>query len=135
MCVYMPVYCCVCYIFHTEYIVTFTSYYTTEARDGYLAASLHSYQGWSVVPRSNPGQEYPSDFSLLRLEEEPGEERTEILEALLQHPLIKRVTPQRRITRTLKFTEKGVDFSKLFCLNSGERMEALELFTGQNLHF
>ena len=126
----MPVYCCVCYIFHTEYIVTFTSYYTTEARDGYLAASLHSYQGWSVVPRSNPGQEYPSDFSLLRLEEEPGEERTEILEALLQHPLIKRVTPQRRITRTLKFTEKGVDLLDFFCLNSGERMEALELFTG-----
>ena len=125
---------CLCTIvFHTEYIVTFTSYYTTEARDGYLAASLHSYQGWSVVPRSNPGQEYPSDFSLLRLEEEPGEERTEILEALLQHPLIKRVTPQRRITRTLKFTEKGVDlldFSKLFGLNSGEHMEALELYTG-----
>ena len=91
-----------------EYIVTFTSYYATEARDGYLAASLQSYPGWSVVPRSNPGQEYPSDFSLLRLAGEPGAQRDAILETLQRHPLIKRVTPQRRLTRTLKFVDEGI---------------------------
>ena len=83
----------------------FTSYYTTEARDGYLAASLQPYLGWSVVPRSNPGQEYPSDFSLLRLSGGGSEDK--ILEALQRHPLVKRVTPQRRLTRTLKFTDEG----------------------------
>jgi membrane-bound transcription factor site-1 protease len=84
----------------------FTSYYTTEARDGYLAASLQPYLGWSVVPRSNPGQEYPSDFSLLRLSGEGTEDQ--ILKALQRHPLVKRVTPQRRLTRTLKFTDEDI---------------------------
>ncbi|CAI8015561.1 Membrane-bound transcription factor site-1 protease [Geodia barretti] len=84
----------------------FTSYYTTEARDGYLAASLQPYLGWSVVPRSNPGQEYPSDFSLLRLS--GGGSQDKILEALQRHPLVKRVTPQRRLTRTLKFTDEDI---------------------------
>ena len=90
----------------TEYIVTFTSYYTAEARDGYLSAALHSFNDWIIVPRSNPSQDYPSDFSLLRLLEGPPHSET-ILEALRRHPLIKRITPQRRLTRVLKFTEDG----------------------------
>ena len=93
----------VCY---TEYIVTFTSYYTAEARDGYLSAALHSFNNWIVVPRSNPSQDYPSDFSLLRLLEGAPHSET-ILEALRRHPLIKRTTPQRRLTRVLKFAEDG----------------------------
>lgn len=97
------VYCC------TEYIVTFTNYYTTEARDGYLSATLQSFTGWSIVPRLNPGQEYPSDFSLLRIFETSDNHSQAILESLTRHPLIRRVTPQRRLTRLLNF----VDESKL----------------------
>ena len=89
--------------------MTFTTYYTTAARDGYLSATLQSYRGWSIIPRSNPGQEYPSDFSLLRLlEGSSREDKTrEILDALEHHPMIKRVTPQRRLTRMLNFVEEG----------------------------
>ena len=87
-------------VFITEYIVVFTSYYTTEARDGYLSATLKSYRGWSIVPRSNPGQNYPSDFTLLRLLEGSGD-GVDILNALERHPLVKRVTPQRKLTRSL----------------------------------
>ena len=86
--------------------MTFASYYTTEARDGYLSATLQSYRGWSVIPRSNPGQDYPSDFTLLRLLE-GSHHSEEILEALQRHPLIKRVTPQRRLTRMLNFADEG----------------------------
>ena len=101
--------CCCCCTVPTEFIVMFTSYYTTEARDGYLAASLRPYHSWSVVPRSNPGQEYPSDFSLLRLSEGAEEDEVgEMLGALQRHPMIKRVTPQRRLTRTLKFSDEGI---------------------------
>ena len=98
--------------------MTFTSYYTTEARDGYLAATLQSHTGWTILPRSNPGQEFPSDFSLLRLSEGgPSErERTSvILEALERHPLIKRVTPQRRLTRMLNSADEGMCVSTLLC--------------------
>ena len=90
----------------TEYIVTFTSYYTTEARDGYLSAALHSFKGWAIVPRSNPSQSYPSDFSLLQLSGDTGDSDA-ILQALQHHPLIKRVTPQRRLTRVLTFAQDG----------------------------
>lgn len=94
------VYCC------TEYIVTFTSYYTTEARDGYLSATLQSFTGWSIVPRLNPSREYPSDFSLLRIFETSDNHSKAILDSLNRHPLIKRVTPQRRLTRLLNFVDE-----------------------------
>ena len=81
----------------SEYIVTFTSYYTTDARDGFISAVLRPFRNWTIVPRSNPSTEYPSDFSIVQLSSANGE----ALKALKQHPFIKRVTPQKMLTRIL----------------------------------
>ena len=47
--------------------MTFTGYYSSEAREGFIAAALQGIQGWTVLVRNNPGQQYPSDFSLVKV--------------------------------------------------------------------
>ena len=89
---------------YPEYIVTFNSYYTTEARDGFISATLRPFSNWALIPRSNPVQQFPSDFSLVQL---GGTSVTEALHALSQHPYVKRVTPQKRLTRMLTFSGQG----------------------------
>lgn len=89
---------------HPEYIVTFNSYYTTEARDGFISATLRPFRDWALIPRSNPVQQFPSDFSLIQL---GGTSVTDSLHALNQHPYVKRVTPQKRLTRMLTFSGQG----------------------------
>lgn len=84
-------------VVESEYIVTFISYYTTDARDGFISAVLRPFRNWMILPRSNPSSEYPSDFSIVQF----GETNTEALRALSQHPTIKGVTPQKRLTRLL----------------------------------
>lgn len=83
--------------------MTFNGYYSTEARDGYVSAALRPYKEWSIVSRSNPGQDFPSDFSLVRLKSDIPD----ALSALTQHPNVKRVTPQRKLTRLLTFAGDG----------------------------
>lgn len=52
----------------SEYIVTFRGYYTTGAREGYIAAALGPYtSGWSIVERDNPVKDFPSDFSVIKV--------------------------------------------------------------------
>lgn len=85
-------------IVDSEYIVTFTSYYTTEARDGFISAALRPFQNWNVLSRSNPSADYPSDFSVVQL----GRNQGEALDMLSQHPVVKRVTPQKMLTRILR---------------------------------
>ena len=89
-------------IVESEYIVMFVSYYTTEARDGFISASLRPYRHWSILPRLNPAGDYPSDFSLVELGRGEGaESRKAALMALEQHPAVKQITPQKRLTRIL----------------------------------
>jgi len=90
-------------IVDSEYIVTFTSYYTTEARDGFISAALRPFKNWTVLPRTNPLAEYPSDFSVLLLGGISG--RGQALNALSQHPAVKQVTPQKMLTRILSSGE------------------------------
>lgn len=86
----------------SQYIVTFTSYYTTEARDGFISAALRPFHNWTILPRSNPSADYPSDFSLIKLDTSL---RTQALHLLTQHPAVKRVTPEKMLTRIL--TSRG----------------------------
>ena len=53
----------------TEYIVVFNGYYSTSARDGYVMAALDSsaVNSWKIIPRHNPASDYPSDFSLVKV--------------------------------------------------------------------
>lgn len=91
-------------IVETEYIVTFNSYYTTEARDGFVSAALRPFHGWTLLPRTNPSQQFPSDFSVVQLR---GSAVADSLLALRQHPTVKRVTPQKKLTRMLTFSGQG----------------------------
>lgn len=85
-------------VVESEYIVMFTSYYTTDARDGFVSAALRPFRNWIILPRSNPSSEYPSDFSIVQL----GGTDEAALRVLSQHPAIKRVTPQKKLTRLLR---------------------------------
>ena len=83
--------------------MSFNGYYSTEARDGFIAAVLRPFSGWSIIPRNNPSQNYPSDFSLVQLKVGVAD----ALSSLRHHPSIKRVTPQKKLTRMLTFSGHG----------------------------
>ena len=85
-------------IVDSQYIVTFTSYYTTDARDGFISAALRPFHNWTILPRTNPSADYPSDFSLIKL---GTSQQSEALTLLTQHPAIKQVTPEKMLTRIL----------------------------------
>jgi len=55
---------------------------------------------WKIIPRKNIASKYPSDFDVVQLKET---DKYQGLKALNNHPLIKTVTPQRLVHRTLKF--------------------------------
>ena len=96
-------YCNKSCLFSLEYIVSFHGYYSSETRDGFIAAALRRFSGWSIVARDNPSQDYPSDFSLVQLKGGMAD----ALEALRHHPSVKRVTPQKKLTRLLTFSGDG----------------------------
>ncbi|XP_072013608.1 membrane-bound transcription factor site-1 protease-like [Amphiura filiformis] len=87
-------------VVQNEYIVVFKDRYTTHARLNFISAALNASHvvSWSAVPRDNPASDYPSDFEVLKI----TECETESITALNGHPAIRQVTPQRRVTRTLK---------------------------------
>jgi hypothetical protein len=68
----------------------------------------HQFQikNWTIVERQNPASDYPSDFDVIHLYE-----KTPLtgLDLLTRHPLIKSVTPQRIVHRTLKFLSTDDD--------------------------
>ena len=66
-------------------------------------------KNWTIIERQNPASDYPSDFDVINLYE-----KTPLtgLELLKQHPLIKSVTPQRLVHRTLKFIDSDERFSQ-----------------------
>lgn len=69
---------------------------------------LYSFQvhNWRIIPRSNPASDYPSDFDVILLEEDSS---LSGLEAIKSHPLVKSVTPQRMVHRTLKYIPVSKD--------------------------
>uniref|UniRef100_A0A8D8UG00 Membrane-bound transcription factor site-1 protease n=1 Tax=Cacopsylla melanoneura TaxID=428564 RepID=A0A8D8UG00_9HEMI len=98
-------------IVKNEFIVTFRGYYKAAARSRYIAAALNgsdSVLRWEILPRRNPAAEHPSDFDVVLLEEVQTDDgassaREDSLSLLLEHPLIRRVTPQRLVHRSLQF--------------------------------
>uniref|UniRef100_A0A8C5N646 Membrane-bound transcription factor site-1 protease n=1 Tax=Gouania willdenowi TaxID=441366 RepID=A0A8C5N646_GOUWI len=87
-----------------EYIVTFTGYFSAKARSLYISSALRSARDndtlvWHIVPRENPASDFPSDFELVHIRlASPSSILT-----LEDHPYIKRVTPQRKVFRSLKY--------------------------------
>eukprot|EP00731_Ephydatia_muelleri_P038206 Em0679g1a len=85
----------------TEYIVTFTGYFSNDARTSFISSALHHACGWSIINRINPGEHYPSDFSLIRV----TTNASQVVDALHKHPLVKRVASQKRFSRILAASE------------------------------
>ncbi|XP_076449807.1 membrane-bound transcription factor site-1 protease-like isoform X2 [Babylonia areolata] len=86
-----------------EYIISFDGYYKSSARRRFITAALQeSGLSWQILPRLNPAHNYPSDFDVVLMHGKP----TSGLEALEEHPLIRRVTPHRKVIRTLKYVKE-----------------------------
>uniref|UniRef100_A0A9L0RDM2 Membrane bound transcription factor peptidase, site 1 n=1 Tax=Equus caballus TaxID=9796 RepID=A0A9L0RDM2_HORSE len=86
-----------------EYIVAFNGYFTAKARNSFISSALKSSEidNWRIIPRNNPSSDYPSDFEVIQIKEN---QKAGLL-TLEGHPNIKRVTPQRRVFRSLKYAE------------------------------
>ncbi|XP_075572012.1 membrane-bound transcription factor site-1 protease isoform X2 [Pelecanus crispus] len=86
-----------------EYIVAFNGYFTAKARSKFISSALKSsdIENWRIVPRNNPASDYPSDFEVIQINEK---QKAGVL-TLEDHPNIKRVTPQRKVFRSLKYLE------------------------------
>lgn len=89
-------------IVENEYIVTFNGYYKNQARANYINTALNTsgVKKWKIISRHNPASDYPSDFDVVVLQDT---DKLAGLSALNEHPLVKRVTSQRMVSRTLKF--------------------------------
>ena len=86
--------------------MAFNGYHSSTARANFIAAALNPFSssGWKIVERQNLAANYPSDFDLLRI---PTQIEDDGLSALRKHPLIKQVTPQRQVFRTLKYINES----------------------------
>lgn len=95
-------------IVKNEYIVAFKGYYKPHTRANYIKAALNSsgIKNWKILPRDNLASSFPSDFDVVLLEETT---KYNGLNALNDHPLIKRVTPQKLVHRNLKFINTTSD--------------------------
>lgn len=83
-----------------EYIVAFNGYFTSKARSHFISSALQNAKAvnWRIVQRENPASDYPSDFEVVQIRQDAHSS----LLTLQDHPYIKRVTPQRKVFRTLK---------------------------------
>lgn len=91
-----------------EYIVAFKGYYKRETRENYVRAALGSaaIDSWKILSRANVAAKYPSDFDIVQINEIHKQDG---LDALLNHPLVRRITPQKIVQRTLKYVDNDED--------------------------
>jgi len=88
-----------------EYIVVFKDYYSNSARNNFISASLQDagVKSWKILPRNNILSTYPSDFDVIRVNEMDSDG----LDTLRDHPNVKRVSPHKKVTRTLKYIKEN----------------------------
>ncbi|XP_052062556.1 membrane-bound transcription factor site-1 protease-like [Mytilus californianus] len=114
-----------------EYIVSFNGYYKPQTRKRYLTAALHEsgVLSWKILPRDNPAYDYPSDFDVVKL----NDGKKEGLDALENHPVVKRITPHKKVTRSLKYVKDpdypGEDTKAPKDLNSCNKTDWEQTFT------
>lgn len=107
-------------IVENEYIIKFVSYYRAHVRENYIGTALNSsnIKNWKIILRDNAASAYPSDFDIVHLKET---DKYEGLKALSNHPLVKTVSPQRLIYRTLKFINKTSSNSEILTHRNPKR--------------
>jgi hypothetical protein len=87
-----------------EFIVMFKDYYSERARTNFINASLSAsgMSAWHILPRHNVLSLHPSDFDVIKM---GHNDMGEGLDALRDHPTVKRVVPHRKVTRTLSYVD------------------------------
>ena len=120
-------------IIETEFIVSFTNFVSEGTRSSILNEVMagESDVTWREIPRHNPGQSLPSDFSVVELSFGKTREKSETLLAkLVSHEKIRSVSPQKRFTRkNLNFAQSAVQKDpRLMCMEGHE--EFIQNFTG-----
>lgn len=99
-------------IVSNEFIVQFDSYFPSQLRAEFIRKALGSSsrphderQWWRIVERkNNPAAEYyPSDFDVLKVDEQDQDQSLDVVRALTRHPHVRSVTPQRIVQRSLKY--------------------------------
>lgn len=104
-----------CFSVAVEYIIGFTGYFSAKARILYISSALRNAGDealeWHIVPRENPASDFPSDFELVHIRQASPSS----LLTLEDHPYIKRVTPQRKVFRMLKYVPCKSDSIVLLC--------------------
>ncbi|XP_045510195.1 membrane-bound transcription factor site-1 protease [Colias croceus] len=105
-------------VVRSEHIITFNGYYTKTSRENYVAAALRNagITNWTVQQRENAAKEYPSDFEVVVL----NDHGRVALDALKDHPAVRRVTAQRQVQRTIKYIKED-DCDNPGCLYGGWR--------------
>ena len=120
-------------IIETEFIVSFTHFYSEETRSTILNEAMVGVSDvtWREIPRHNPGRSLPSDFSVVELSYGKMREKSDTLLAKLNsHAKIRSVSPQKRFTRkNLNFAQSSLQKDpKLMCIEGHE--EFIQNFTG-----
>lgn len=105
-----------------EYIVKFSAFYKAEKRQNYIDASFNKFKNqlktkdgfdvkYRIIKRQNIMAKYPSDFDLVEIYLNPNDayenRKTNVIEHLTSHPLIKSVTPQLMVTRNIQTIHDG----------------------------
>ena len=105
-----------------EYIVKFSAFYKADKRQNYIDASFNKLKNqlktkddfpvkYRIIKRQNIMAKYPSDFDLVEIYLNPNDayenRKTNVIEHLTSHPLIKSVTPQLMVTRNIQTIHDG----------------------------
>ena len=105
-----------------EYIVKFSAFYKADKRQNYIDASFNKFKNqlktkddfhvkYRIIKRQNIMAKYPSDFDLVEIYLNPNDayenRKTNVIEHLTSHPLIKGVTPQLMVTRNIQTIHDG----------------------------
>ena len=82
-----------------QFIVKFNGFYRAEARSRFIGAASCNASLIRVLPRVNPATDrYPSDFDLVELAAGSDDSSCHMVTSLLNHRLIKSVSPQHLLT-------------------------------------
>lgn len=93
---------------NNEVIVKFKGFYQAQTRRNYIEAALnHASTSVNILERTNLMAQYPSDFDVVNFQDEDLNLES-VIQKLTDHPLIKSVTPQRKVTRHLKSLRKSL---------------------------
>ncbi|XP_055594576.1 membrane-bound transcription factor site-1 protease isoform X2 [Uranotaenia lowii] len=91
-------------VVQNEYIVQFNGYHRRATRENFIQTALNrsKIKQWRILDRANPMSDYPSDFDVLTLKDDPSS-AADGINLLRSHPAIKSISPQRMVQRALKY--------------------------------